>query len=65
MGARVTQPPGYHAHRTRGSKLNDNEVLAQRLYESEPPEPQQPWENVAETTREHYRQFARNLSITG
>lgn len=45
--------------------MNDNEVLAQRLYESEPPEPQQPWENVAETTREHYRQFARNLSITG
>jgi hypothetical protein len=44
---------------------DDLEILAQRLYESEPPQPQQPWENLADTTREHYRQFARNLSITG
>jgi hypothetical protein len=37
------------------------EDMARRLYENEPPKPQQPWENLSDSTREYYRQYVRNL----
>jgi hypothetical protein len=38
-----------------------DEDMARRLYENEPPKPQQPWENLSDSTREYYRQYVRNL----
>jgi hypothetical protein len=40
----------------------DIEAMARRLYENEPPKPLQPWNNLSDTTREYYRQYAHNLA---
>lgn len=42
-------------------ELIDEEMLDALLYENDPPKPQQPWENLSDETRTHYRKFARNL----